>query len=314
MFRSRRKAATPLNVMVVGREGVGKSTFLRTLLASLSLNGKVDPSKATPVPVSTETRIKVHHPVEVECQGHKVALTLIDTPGLPYSAEQGTELATVMGYIESQFETSLIEELKVKRNPKSADTMVHAILYLLPPMLPFHPVDLSAIRTLSNRANVIPLLAHADSITNRQLENLKASLFKTLQENLDLLSFATADIDGDGIIEDEEEEEFTREITKLKQSMPYTVIGAEFPLPGQKATSEFLEVDGQKILGREYKWGVVNVDDEQHCELHLAKFLIFEFALPGLRSFTRNVLYERYRTERLMAHAGKADPSGAKEE
>ncbi|KNE58619.1 hypothetical protein AMAG_04182 [Allomyces macrogynus ATCC 38327] len=306
MFRSRRKIATPLNIMVVGREGVGKSTFLRTLLASLALSGKVDPTKATPSPVSNETRIKVHHPVEVDVQGHKIALTLIDTPGLPYSAEQGTELATVMGYIESQFETSLIEELKVKRNPKSADTMVHAILYLLPPMLPFHPVDLSAIRTLANRANVIPLLAHADSITNRQLENLKSSLLKTLQETLPLLDFASADLDGDGIIEDEEEEEFVSEVKKLKDALPYTVIGAEFPLPGQKAQSDYLEIDGQKILGRQYHWGCVNVDDEEHCELHFLKYLLFEFALPGLRSFTRCQLYERYRTERLMAHAGKA--------
>ncbi|ORZ33946.1 Septin-type guanine nucleotide-binding (G) domain-containing protein, partial [Catenaria anguillulae PL171] len=304
MFRARRKVATPLNVMIVGREGVGKSTFLRTLLASLSLSGKVDMSKSTPVPVSGETRIKVHQPVEVDCNGHKVALTLIDTPGLPYSAEQGTELATVMSYIESQFETALIEELKVKRNPKSTDTMVHAILYLLPPMLPFHPVDLSAIRTLSNRVNVIPLLAHADSITNRQLENLKQSLAKTLGENLDLLSFATADIDGDGEVEDDEEEEFKREIDHLKTSLPYTVIGAEFPLPGQKSGGDFLVVDGKNILGREYKWGIVDVDNQEHCELHLAKYLIFEFALPGLRGFTRNVLYERYRTERLMAHAG----------
>jgi septin family protein len=300
--------------MVVGREGVGKSTFLRTLLASLSLNGKVDPAKAAPVPVNADTRIKVHHPVEVDVSGgNKVALTLIDTPGLPYSAEQGTELATVIGYIESQFETALIEELKVKRNPRSPDTMVHAVLYLLPPMLPFHPVDLSAIRMLSNRANVIPLLAHADSITNRQLENLKQSLAKTLGETIDLLSFATADLDGDGQIEDDEEEEFTKEITNLKAALPYTVIGAEFPLPGQKTTSDYLEVDGKKILGREYKWGVVNVDDEQHCELHLAKFLVFDFALPGLRGFTKHVLFEKYRTERLMAHAGKAE-SAPKEE
>ncbi|KAJ3375013.1 hypothetical protein AMAG_02396 [Allomyces macrogynus ATCC 38327] len=314
MVRPRRKVATPLNIMVCGREGVGKSVFLRTLLASLALNGKlVDATQATPVPIgSADTRIKVHQPVDVDvAPGLRVALTLIDTPGLPYSASatgdaaQSAEMATVVGYIESQFERFLIEELKVKRNAKSHDTMVHAVLYLLPPMVPFHPVDLAAIQTLSVRANVIPLLAHADSITNRQLETIKAALYKTLADTMPLLDFATADMDGDGTIDDEEEEQFVAEMAELKGALPLTVIGAEFPLPGQpKGASEYLEIDGKKVLGRAYKWGAVNVDDPEHCELHRLKFLIFDFALPGLLASTKNILYESYRTERLMAHAG----------
>ncbi|KAL7747075.1 Cell division control protein 11 [Sorochytrium milnesiophthora] len=315
---------------VVGREGVGKSTFLRTLTSSLALQGKVDMSSAMPTPINTETVIKVHAPIEVDIHGHKVAMTLIDTPGLPYSAEQGNELSIVLGYIESQFETSLIEELKVKRNPRSLDTMVHVVLYLLPPILPFHPVDLAAIRALSNRANVIPLLAHADSITNRQLANLKTSLLQTLGESMKLFDFANPEAeegkaDGAEEADDEEEAKFLSEMQDLRNALPLTVIGAEFPLKTKASggsspssssslTSDYLDVNGKKILGREYKWGVVNVDDESHCELGVVKYVIFEFGLVGLRAHTRDVLYERYRTERLIAHAGKSADAGAQDE
>jgi septin family protein len=279
----------------------------------LELNGFVEPDEANVQPINHDSPIKVYETVDVDTNFGKAALTLIDTPGLPYNMEQSNQLNTVMAYIEAQFEALLIEELKVKRNPKSSDTLVHAVLYLLPPMLPFHPVDLAAIQALSTRVNVIPLLAHADSITSRQLQTLKENLFARLQEGMNLLEFLNQEVEEGEEVDQEDEEEYLHLATQMRNALPYTIIGAEFPIDGD-SSSVYLEQDGKKILGRQYKWGIVNVDDEQHCELYQVKHLLFDFSFPALRAHTRDVLYEFYRTERLMAHAGKPEGRQVKEE
>ncbi|KAI9140751.1 Septin-type guanine nucleotide-binding (G) domain-containing protein [Paraphysoderma sedebokerense] len=304
-LRTRRKRiGIPLNLMIVGREGVGKTSFISTLHSSLSLAGHIveegeagkSAEKLNGTPFGN---VKVHPSVEVSLTGGNVVLTLIDTPGLPYGEKESKELAEILGYIEGQFEGSLIEELKVRRNPKAMDTHVHVILYfIMPNKEGIHPHDIYAMSKLSHRANVIPCLGMADSITTRQLANLKQAIMKVLQDNsVPILKF-TPDptIDGDILtLSDAEDEDLLEETSSVLTQLPFTVINSE---PNVELTNS----DGKNIVGREYPWGIIDCDNEDHCDLTMIKYTVLASHLGILKSFTRDVLYERYRTERLLAH------------
>jgi septin family protein len=110
--------------------------------------------------------------------GPKLMLQLIDTPGLaipvglnkvsPQAKEALEKMAAnwtgmILSYIEAQFALTLDQESKVKRNPKTPDTQVHAMLYFLSPDVIIANKGLSlldkiALPKLCHQINVIPVL------------------------------------------------------------------------------------------------------------------------------------------------------------
>jgi cell division control protein 12 len=81
--------------------------------------------------------------------------------------------------------------------------------------------------------------------------------------------------------------------------MPLSVIGAE---------KDVTTSDGRTVRGRQYPWGVAEVENDSHCDFRkLRNLLVRKFMLDLL--FATGDHYERYRTAHLVAQ-GRTDGDG----
>jgi cell division control protein 11 len=105
--KSRKKNATPLNIMVTGFSGVGKTAFVRTLCETLT-NLEADPIPELTGPLSkTEKPYTVS--LEFDYEGDRIALTVIDTPGFQVNTPIEKGLQEITEYIENQFDLAIAE-------------------------------------------------------------------------------------------------------------------------------------------------------------------------------------------------------------
>lgn len=86
--------------------------------------------------------------------------------------------------------------------------------------------------------------------------------------------------------------------------MPFAVVGAD---------SIVQSPDGRQVRGRSYPWGVIEVDNEDHCDFVKLRQMLVRTHMEELRQHTNDVLYENYRTEKLRAMGVQQDESVFKE-
>ena len=71
--------------------------------------------------------------------------------------------------------------------------------------------------------------------------------------------------------------------------IPFSVVGSD----------KEVEVNGKKVRGRKYPWGVIEVDNEEHCDFVKLRQMLIRTHMEELKEFTNEVLYENYRTSKL---------------
>lgn len=83
-----------------------------------------------------------------------------------------------------------------------------------------------------------------------------------------------------------------RELSLFSQNIiPFAVVGSE----------RSVIIDGKSVRGRKNRWGVVNVESEDHCEfMHLRNFLT-RTHLQDLIETTAQIHYEAFRSKQLLA-------------
>jgi septin 7 len=86
--------------------------------------------------------------------------------------------------------------------------------------------------------------------------------------------------------------------------VPFAVVGAN---------NEITNADGRKVRGRRYPWGVIEVDNEEHCDFVKLRQMLIRTHMEELKEHTNNTLYENYRTDKLIAMGVSQDPSVFKE-
>ena len=100
-------------------------------------------------------------------------LTVIDTPGFGDSLDRSSDLDSILEYIDAQYHNYLNLELKAGTRMAS-DPRVHAVLYFLRPTgAGLRDLDIMAMRQLSDKANVIPIIAKSDSLTADEVQEMK---------------------------------------------------------------------------------------------------------------------------------------------
>ncbi|KAK7048403.1 Septin family protein [Favolaschia claudopus] len=65
--------------------------------------------------------------------------------------------------------------------------------------------------------------------------------------------------------------------------------------------------DLKGIFTRKYRWGTVDVLDPNHCDFAALRTAVLSTHLKVLKSHTKEVLYEKYRTEKLLARRATAN-------
>jgi septin 7 len=86
--------------------------------------------------------------------------------------------------------------------------------------------------------------------------------------------------------------------------VPFAVVGAN---------SEVTTSDGRRVRGRSYPWGIIEVDNEEHCDFVKLRQMLIRTHMEELKEHTNNFLYENYRSDKLTLMGVAQDPSVFKE-
>lgn len=215
----------------MGTSNSGKSSFLEFLKAALALPAK----KRAKTPVEQDDLPKpppsggfIPHYLETEIDGERIGLTLWDSEGLEKNVVD-LQLREMSGFLESKFEETFAEEMKVVRSPGVQDTHIHAVFLVLDPARldrniaaakaaganghqngsKHYPharilgsldedLDLQVLRVLQGKTTVIPVITKADTITTKHMNVLKRSVWDSLKKaNLDPLEALGLGLDDD---------------------------------------------------------------------------------------------------------------------
>jgi len=103
---------------------------------------------------------------------------------------------------------------------------------------------------------------------------------------------------------DNEDEETIAEAEEIASKIPFAVVGSDKVVHTP---------DGREVRGRAYPWGVVEVDNEEHCDFVKLRQMLVRTYMEELREYTNDVLYENWRTEKLLTMGVAQDSSVFKE-
>ena len=238
----RRKDPTPYNVLIIGARGAGKTSFLNFLKSSLALPSKKQSSRApdgdTPPSSARPNPNFTHHYQEIDVDGERIGLTLWDSLGLDKSVVD-LQLRDMSNFVESKFDDTFIEEMKVVRAPGVRDTHIHCVFFILdpakldaninaaqsvtngaetsrigkPPRIVGaldEDFDIQVMKTLASKTTVIPVISKADTISTAHMAFLKQKVTRSLKkaglDPLEALNFDTADLDEDRLDERDEDD------------------------------------------------------------------------------------------------------------
>lgn len=125
-------------LMVCGASGTGRTTFVNTLCQRgvlphfdadsppyLDSDGGTGEPSVRIKPVTVE--------LELDEEGTRVSLTIVDTPGFGDSVDNEASFGEISSYLERQYDDILAEESRIKRNPRFRDNRVHVLLYFVQP-------------------------------------------------------------------------------------------------------------------------------------------------------------------------------------
>ncbi|KAH6607366.1 septin aspe [Trichoderma cornu-damae] len=247
----RRKDPTPFNILILGSQNSGKTSFLEFLKTALALPPKKLSKKLdedvfqTPIPPVGNF---IPHYLETEIEGERVGLTLWDSEGLEKNVVD-LQLREMSAFLESKFEETFAEEMKVVRSPGVRDTHIHAAFYVMDPSrldrniavaksaasrngfsngghgrarapgALDEEVDLQVLRTLQHKTTVIPVISKADTITTKHMAILRKAVWDSIKSaNLDPLEALGLDEDSSSIIEEEDDDASAEKAEKTPAS------------------------------------------------------------------------------------------------
>ncbi|KAI9219221.1 Septin-type guanine nucleotide-binding (G) domain-containing protein [Blastocladiella britannica] len=288
-LRTRRggKKAFQFNMIVVGSSGLGKSTFINTLC-----NQPVVPKRAydDPALCAVEKTISIN-PVTVETEedGFKIQLTVVDTPGFGDNIDNSTNFNTILSFIERQYDEVLSEESKIKRNPKFLDNRIHVLLYFIQPTgHSLREIDVEFMKRLSSCVNIIPCIGKSDTFTPKELSDFKKRVMEDIRfYGINVFEFP---------VEEEDDEETAEENQELRNLLPFAIIGSD----------DEVMVNGRLVRGRQYPWGVVEVENLKHCDYTRLRSVLLSSHMHELKEITEDHLYEEYRASKLSKLEGLA--------
>ncbi|KZT30656.1 cell division control/GTP binding protein [Neolentinus lepideus HHB14362 ss-1] len=275
--------------MVVGESGLGKSTLVNTLFETPLYAPKepLPPSAERPKTVAIESIS-----ADIEENGVRLRLTVVDTPGFGDFVNNDDSWKPIVENIESRFDSYLEQENRVNR-AKIVDNRVHACLYFIQPTgHSLKPIDIEFMRRLHNKVNLIPIIAKADTMTDEEVAEFKARVLADIaHHNIHIFQAPTYE---------NEDEEAISEAEEIAGKIPFAVVGSD----------KVVETpDGRKVRGRAYPWGVVEVDNEEHCDFVKLRQMLIRTYMEELREYTNDVLYENWRTEKLQSMGIAQDPT-----
>ncbi|KAJ6617945.1 Septin-type guanine nucleotide-binding (G) domain-containing protein [Mycena sp. CBHHK59/15] len=240
------KRGAHFTIMVVGESGLGKTTLINTLFSTELRRHHKQLDKLTEVEI-----IKA----ELEEKQFKVKLTVIDTPGFG-------------DYVNNRDSWSPIRQEQQPQRQEKTDLRVHACLYFIRPTgHTLKPLDIEIMKRLGTRVNLIPVVAKADTLTQNDL-------FVFKQRVCEVIAAQRIRIYTPPVEADDESAEHARILT---DAIPFSIIGS---------TEAVKTADGRVVKGREYMWGVAEVENEAHCDFWKLRSLLIRTHMLHLCTYS----------------------------
>jgi len=297
VYRKAVKKGFEFTLMVVGESGLGKSTLINSMFLTDVYSQQVPgPSARVKKTVQVETNKAL-----LKESGVNLTLTTVDTPGFGDAVDNSNCWDPVISYVESQYEAFLDAETRVNRVTAMPDTRVHACLYFIAPSgHGLKPLDVEFMKRLHDKVNIIPVIGKSDTLTPEEIELFKQQIMSQIsQSKIKIYEFpddvgCSSTTNGTSNPEDEKER---RENRKLKERVPFAVVGSNTLIDPPDGGDK-------KIRGRRYPWGVVDVENMDHCDFVPLRNMLIRTHLQDLKEVTNNVHYENYRCRKLAGVAG----------
>ena len=219
----------PLNsdssILVIGECNSGKTSFINFLRTSLALPARKQRPKLQDDIFNGANRTSAgafsgfsSHYVETEIEGDRIGLTLWDSQGLEPNLVD-LQLREMASFLESKFEETFSEEMKVYRAPGVRDSLIHCAFFILDPIrldanikaaakshgTTYHGgiangnftagprsnfslgladnFELEVLRALQGKTTVVPVIAKADTITSAHMAYLKRAVWTSLKSS-----------------------------------------------------------------------------------------------------------------------------------
>ena len=76
----------------------------------------------------------------------------------------------------------------------------------------------------------------------------------------------------------------------MRSEVPFAVVGSNTVMEDE---------EGRSVRGREYPWGTVNIEDQDHCDFVALRTLLLATHMQDLREVTHSHHYQHFRGEKL---------------
>ncbi|QSL64420.1 hypothetical protein MERGE_001721 [Pneumocystis wakefieldiae] len=254
-YRKSIKKGFVFNLMVVGESGLGKSTLVNTLF-NCSLYPPRNIKSLTKDPEKTIEIKSVTS--EIEENGVKLKLTVVDTPGFGDFVNNNDSWLPILENIEQRFDAYLEAENRVSR-ANIVDNRIHACIFFIDPTgHSLKPLEIEFMKRLHKRVNLIPVIAKSDTLTEQEILSFKKRILNDIAFN-GIEIFIPPNYEFD-------DEETLSENNEIASKIPFAIVGSNY---------EVTSASGHTVRGRKYPWGVIEVENENHCDfIKLRQMLI----------------------------------------
>ncbi|XP_042316273.1 septin-10 isoform X2 [Sceloporus undulatus] len=256
------------NILCIGETGIGKSTLMNSLF-----NTSFDEHMSTHFQPNVRLKAETY---ELQESNVRLKLTVVNTVGFGDQINKDDSYQPIVDYIDAQFEAYLQEELKIKRSLYNYhDTRIHVCLYFISPTgHSLKTLDLLTMKILDSKVNIIPIIAKADTISKSELQRFKTKIMSELVSNgVQIYQFPTDD------------ESVAKINATMNGYLPFAVVGS----------MEEVKVGNKTVKARQYPWGIVQVENEHHCDFVKLREMLICTNMEDLREQTHMRHYELYR-------------------
>ncbi|CCC71509.1 hypothetical protein NCAS_0H01990 [Naumovozyma castellii] len=279
-------------MMVAGESGLGKTTFVNTLFQTTLKHA--DPQRNRFSPLKKTVDVDIIR-AELEEKNFTLRVNVIDTPGFGDNVNNNKAWQPLVDFIDDQHDSYMRQEQQPYRKVKF-DLRVHAVLYFIKPTgHGLKPIDIETMKRLSTRANLIPIIAKADTLTAPELKTFKSRIRQVIEAQE--IRIFTPPLTND-IKEDSTEAVAMEHARQLIESMPFAIIGSE---------NTYDNGQGTNVVARKYPWGLVEVENDAHCDFRKLRGLLLRTYLLDLITNTEQLHYETYRKLRLEGGSATGD-------
>ncbi|RDD46993.1 Septin-7 [Trichoplax sp. H2] len=273
LYRRSVRNGFEFTLMVVGESGLGKSTLINSLfLSDVYTTANYDDRIKQTLQIEAST-------MDLEENGVRLKLTLIDTPGFGDAIDNTNCWQPIIDFIQKRFDEYIQQESRIDREYHIVDTRVHCCLYFIPPTgHSLRPIDIEYMKQLHDKVNIVPIIAKADTMTEDECKGFKRRILKDLRDNK-IRIFEFQEVAG-------EDEDYAAQHKSSKESIPFAVVGSntKIQLNG-----------GKEVRVRKYPWGMVEVENNDHSDfIHLRNVLIRTHMFDLIYN-TSILHYENYR-------------------